>query len=166
MMETWRTYLFSVIICSLSCGIVSEILSDSAGRKTMHLAGGIITVIVLLTPLNKIRPDALFRMPLQHWESAADYIAEGEQVSSAARTGCIKASCEEYILNQAKALGAEIKVSFTLNEEQLPVFAEIVSNADPNVQGKLTEILTADLGIPKENQTWIWNQEGSSSLLP
>jgi len=63
-------------------------------------------------------------------------------------------------------LGAEITAKVSLDEALTPVFVEIGSENALTIQNELQTILTTDLGIPKENQKWIWNQENNSSYLP
>jgi hypothetical protein len=52
-------------------------------------------------------------------------------------------------------------VDIFLNEDLLPEFAELTGDVAPQVQAQLQRILTTDLGIPKENQKWIRNQESN-----
>jgi hypothetical protein len=97
------------------------------------------------------------------WKEADFYIAAGEELAFLEQERCIKTYCETYILEKAKALDAEITVEILLNEEQVPCFAEIQYGADSGIQYELQRILETDLGISKENQKWIRNQENSSS---
>jgi predicted dehydrogenase len=94
------------------------------------------------------------------------YIAEGEKTALEAQERIITESCEAYIENRAKALGADVQVNVRLNRDQIPDLAEIRGNPGPEIQMQLQEILSEDLGIPKENQSWIWHQENSSSFTP
>lgn len=80
-----------------------------------------------------------------------------------ARAEYIKTSCEAYILDKAKDLGVEIRAIFSLNGDLIPETAEISGTGGIREQKRLQKILMMDLGIPKENQIWIWNQESNSS---
>ena len=71
---------------------------------------------------------------------------------------CIIDSCEAYILDKAKVLGGDITAEVSLNADLIPVFA-VIHAEDQSAKAQLQAILQEDLGIPMENQQWIWNQE-------
>ena len=148
-MDDWRQYFFSIIVCSLSCGIVSQIISDSKRKDLMRFVCGIVMAIVILKPLIKISPETSWYLPEQIWDSADYFVEQGETAAMEARSECIKASCEAYILDKAKAIGTKINVMISLNDEMIPVFAEISGAYDSASQGQLQEVRTMDLGIPK-----------------
>ena len=165
MMESWKSYLFSLVVCAFICGILSQIISDGKRKELLRLISGTVLAIVLLQPLSGINLEQLLQVPFQNLNAADTYIAEGEQIASEAQERIIEDICEAYILDKAKALGANIMVEISLDHDRIPVFAEMYGAAEADVQLQLQEILTTDLGIPKENQKWIWNQESSSSSL-
>ena len=118
--------------------------------------------IVIIRPLSGLDFNDILPITDQNWIHADGCIAEGKKVASDAMERDIKASCEAYIWDKAKALDADIRTEFFLNEEMIPVSVEIRGEPDPDMQEQLQEILMMDIGIPKENQQWIWNQENSS----
>lgn len=162
-MDGWKQYLFSLIICAFCCAVVSQMISDPKRKALIRLLSGTILTISMLRPLSQVRLEDLFPVPFLDQNAADLCIASGEETAEKARAEYIKASCESYILDKAKALGAEITVHFLLEENQVPAFVEVEGAFTPNVQMQLQNILTEDLDIPKENQKWIWNQEGKSS---
>jgi len=91
---------------------------------------------------------------------AKKLIAEGKKVTVILG---FNTKSEVFLEEDYKALGADVTVQISLDEKLVPVFAEINGGADPEVQGELQDILMTDLGIPKENQKWIWNPENNSS---
>lgn len=163
-MEGWKQYVVSILGCCLCCGILSQILADPKRKELLRLISGTVLGICILQPLSGIEPESLLYSVRQN-SSAAACIAEGEEKAEQIRYEYIKAACESYILDKAKALGAEIEIQITLNRQLIPDSSEI-KGADGHVKTTLQKILTEDLGIPKEHQTWIWNQERSASLLP
>lgn len=162
-MDGWKQYLFSLIVCAFSCAVASQMISDPKRKALIRLISGTILTIAILRPLSQVSLEGLLLAPLLDQYAADLCIAAGEETAAEARAEYIKGSCEAYILDKAKALGAEITVQFLLEGNQVPVFAEIEGEFTPNVQMQLQNILTEDLGIPKENQKWIWNQESKSS---
>ena len=162
-MDSWKQYLFSIIVCSITCGIVSQIAAVGKRKELLRLICGVILTITILSPLSRLDLGELLYIPQEAWDTADYYIAKGEDVAFQEQAQCIKAAFEAYILDKAKSLGAEVSAEISLDETLVPVFAEITGGSDQGLQKELENILTTDLGIPKENQKWIWNQESSSS---
>lgn len=162
-MVDWTAWSYSVIACALACSIVSQIDSSSKRKEILRLLCGIVLAISILHPFSKINPEDLLQF--SQWDSggAEAYIAEGKKMAAQARMDSIKTSCETYILNRARDLEADIHAKISLDDAGIPFFAELHGELAPDVQNRLQAIITAELGIPKENQKWIWNQENNSS---
>lgn len=165
-MNSWKAYLLAVISCGLICGVLLQLVSDSHTKKLLQMICGVVAGISLLRPLSGIRLQDWYQADFPAMASGHAYIAEGEKTAQEAQERIITESCEAYIENRAKALGADVQVNVRLNRDQIPDLAEIRGNPGPEIQMQLQEILSEDLGIPKENQSWIWNQENSSSFTP
>lgn len=164
MMFSWRQYILSVIICLISCGMVSQMICETKGKELLHLISGAFLAVTILSPLTRIHVEDYFHMPEENWLRPDIYLSEGEKMASEKQIECIIDSCEAYILDKAKALGVKVTAQVSLDEGKIPVFAVIHSDpTEPEIQTELQNILTTDLGIPKENQKWIWNQESNSS---
>lgn len=161
-MEGWKQYVIGVIGCCLICGTVSRILSDSRGKEMLRMICGMILGITLLGPLSGIRPESLLLSPWPD-RSPGQYIADGEETANRIRSEYIKAACEAYILDKAEALGADIRAEILLGDGLIPASAVLSGRGSSHAQSCLEEILMTDLGIPKENQTWIWDQGNNSS---
>ena len=158
-MNDWKPYLHSILACCLISAIVLQLVSDTGAKGLVRFVCAMLTAISIGTPLAGMDWSGLLQWP-QPGSGADAYIRQGEETARDAKAACIQAVCRTYILEKAKALDGEIlEVTITLNDDLLPAYAEIHGRMDQKVQ----EILTTDLGIPKEQQTWIWNQESSSS---
>ena len=162
-MVALKQYLLSVLGCALVCGIFSQMVADTSRKKGIHMICGIVTAISICYPLTKVDLEKYVRFPDADWLQAEDYISSGVNAASLEQEKRIKDSCQTYILDKARGLDTEIKIEITLNEEGLPYRAEIQGEAEAKVQKELQRILETDLGISKENQTWIRNQESSNS---
>ena len=162
-MDSWRQYVFSVIVCALICGIVSQILSDTKQKSLIKLICGTFLTTLILSPISDINPDTSLILPDIRLNTAEQYIEAGKKNTSEAQNQRIKASCEAYIIKKAELLEADITANISLGENHIPVSAEIYGMPAPQIQSKLQNILTTDLGIPKEHQTWIRNPENNSS---
>ncbi len=162
-MEGWKEYIFSLILCAFVSAIVLQMVSDTRQKKLIRLVCGVVLIISILRPLSTLPVENLFSIPQWNQRAAENYIEEGKKTASEARGRYIKSACEAYILYKAKAMDADVTARVFLNEELIPVSAEMEGESDPSVQMQLENILTEDLGIPKENQKWIWNQESNTS---
>ena len=158
-----RDYFYSIIVCILSTSILTQIVSNTKRKKLIRMISGIFLAISIFRPLSQINWEFLWNIASQSHFSADSYIEEGKKTALSAQETIIKDACKAYILDEAKKMGAKITVEFSLNEDLLPVSAEINAEVDPSVQIQLQNILTEDLGIPKENQIWTWYQENNSS---
>ena len=86
-------------------------------------------------------------------------LRDGEQVP-----GCQLNTVEKIqVARQLEALGVDVTAEISLDEMLVPVFVEISCEEDLKLQLELQKILTDELGIPKENQKWIMNQDINSS---
>ena len=159
----WKQYALSIIICSLFCGIITSLISDSRGKRMFHLIGGVVLAVAVLRPLAGARIDGILNAEPFLRYSADPYLSIGETAAREVQAQYIKEACEAYISSKAEAFGTPLTVEVLLNEALLPVYAELHANANASVQERLSGILEKELEITKENQLWIWNQESSSS---
>jgi hypothetical protein len=162
-MGNLRQYFFSILICALSSGIFQQIVSDSKKRALIQMACSTVLVILILNPLSTVDFGALLQVHDAGQNTAADYIAEGKKMIMEAKKEEMMSSCEAYISERAKILGSSITATVTLNDHFLPVFVKIEGQMEPILKTELEKMLTMDMGIPRENQEWIWNQENNDS---
>ena len=162
-MMFWKQYFLSILICSLICGIVSQLVTQAPKKKMMQLLSGIVLALSVLTPLTKGNFADSLCIPDWDWNGADFYTAEGKKIAAAEKERYIKAFCEAYILDKAKSFGTEVTVCVSLDEMLIPIFAEVHYDGSIEDQTQLQNSIATDLGIPKENQTWIWNQQNSNS---
>lgn len=162
-MVFWKQYILSIIACVFSCGMIVQILPNSKRRTMIHLAFRTVLVVILLQPLSGIKLGEFLHISSFENDSAELYIQDGEEAARAAKNEYIKSSCEAYILSRAEQLGYELNIQISLDENLLPFTAEIEGALNENEQMQLQDILTDDLGIPKENQLWTWNRENNTS---
>ena len=161
-MSEWRTQLLSVIACCLLCGVVTQLLSDGLAKTLIRMLCTLVIALGVLEPLSSMDFQTLWTLPEQTWNQAERYVTEGRLAAGEAESVCIVQACESYILEKAKALGVTLTdVTVTLNEELCPAFVRVRGAGQEDSREKLREILMRDLGIPKEQQSWIWNQDGS-----
>lgn len=163
MMGNWKQELYSLVVCAFVCGLICQVPGTGKRKELFRVICGTVLAIYCLQPLSDIRWEDFSRIPLEFRDQADVCIGEGQRLAAKEEKRIIAGACEAYILDKAKELGAEIQIEISLNPEGLPVCAVLGGEADPETQRTLQRILSEDLGIPKENQAWIGNQENSSS---
>jgi hypothetical protein len=158
----WKSYILSIIGCILFCGIILQIVSDFRAKKTIQLISGTVLAITLLAPLSSFSFRDIQKLD-RETISPEIYIDMGRQEARNAQEVCIKDAYESYVKNKANELGMLVTVNVSLDEDMYPCFARIYAQSGSDKVKRLEEILEEDLGITKENQIWIWNQEKNSS---
>lgn len=158
-MEAWKEYILDILVVSISISIFLQILPDGGKKELLHLLSGILLAVVILMPLSEIRLNDFLDLTQYQPESSDYLLARGTETADEAKRQYITERYEAYILDKAKALGAEILPIVQVDETFLPIFAEIQGDLEPQVQKKLEQMLVLDMGITKENQRWIGNPE-------
>lgn len=162
-MDSWKQYIYAVILCVCICSVITQMISDSRQKSLIRMICGVILAITVLHPLSRLGWEDLLSSYDWDPDSAQYWIDRGEDLAWETAAEVIKSSCETYILEKAELLGADIDVQISLNKDQIPVSAVITGKFGSDQQRQLQNILTTDLGLPKENQTWTWNQENLDS---
>ena len=159
--EGLRQYILSAAAGALICGIVTAFCQKSAYKKHITMLCGLFMTFTLLRPLIGIKIPELSDLN-DYISQAESAVEEGKRISLSAQKTIISQECETYILDKAKELQVSLAVDVTVEEregEQIPVFAEMTGAVLPEIQRQLSTVIATDLGIPKENQLWIF--EGS-----
>lgn len=161
-MVWWKQYALSIICCVLLCGIITHIVSDLRYKKLIQLICGTLLAVTLLKPLS-----STVSVDFPEWDlnrfAPDDYVNAGKLAALREQEECIQTLCESYISNKAKDLGAVATAEILLNEKLQPNSARVFVQSGSEHRRNLERILEEDLGITKENQVWILNQEESSS---
>ncbi len=152
-MEGLRTYLLGIMATALVCGLLPELLQSGGLKTLVKAAAGLLLAMAILRPLG----NGTLRLPALpgEWEQTASQA--GQQAYLDALAPIIKAETEAYILDKAAGLGASLQVQVTLSGDSPPVpeGVRLSGAVSREIQAKLEQILTKDLGIAKEDQVWI-----------
>lgn len=155
-MDELREYIFSVVTASMVCAIVQGVTRKQQSiQPVIKLFCGLFLMLSVVRPLADIRLENLtdYAEELQ-WEAAAAS-ALGTEIHDEMLEENIIASTRAYILDKAQALSLDLRVTVSLDGEQMPW--EVILEGSFSAEGKrkLGAILESDLGIPKERQIWI-----------
>ena len=157
MMDAFRNYLLHLICSALVAGILSDLAEKTSFKKQMRLVCSLFVTVALLEPLVHLRLPNLEQMGNQFLTDAKDAVLQRENFRVRSVAGIIKDEAESYIQKEARAIGAELTVQITLDTGDPPAPESVIlrGSFDASSEWEISSILTQQLGIPKENQTWI-----------
>lgn len=158
-MGSWKESVFSILVVSVSVSVLLQVIPDTGGKELLHILCGVLLTVVILGPITEFPLEDFLNFQQYVPESPDALLDAGRETADAAKRQYITDRLESYILDKAKAMGAEILPEVCVDEACMPVYAEIHGEIAPQIQKTLEQILIGDLGITKENQRWTGNPE-------
>lgn len=153
-----RQYLISITVAAIICSILPA-LSERKGTQAslVRLLCGIFLSITIVSPWLDIDVNGISGYLDGIKFDATGAVADGKAEANASRDAIIKTQTEAYILDKASSMQLDITVEVTLNDSDPPLPHTVLINgaASPYAKQTLQRMITADLGIPRENQRWI-----------
>ena len=153
-MSDLQGYLLGVVATAMLNGILIRITKSSGSKDIIRMVCGVFLTIVLIQPFlgrklqwESVLPD----MELRTEEITAEAAATAEDI----RRKFIKQRVETYILSRAGTMNVDIQPDVALGEDCVPVSVRIAGSVPPLCRSKLSQIITSELGIPRERQEWI-----------
>lgn len=156
-MRALGEYLIGVAAAAILCGVVNSIAPrQGMMAQTMKLLLGLLMVLSVLRPWVDISMEDLFGWMDQITIEGEQVVTDGAAAGDQAYREVIIQRVEAYILEEAKGLGADIQVQVELSGEQLPtpIRARVSGALSPYAKEKLTQLLTDELGISREEIQW------------
>ena len=157
-MDAVRSYIITISIAAIICGIITKLVGDrGTGGTVVKMICGLCLMFTLIHPLEGVRTIRPSSFTDGLSQEASSIAAEGAQRTREALHDSIKQRCEAYILDKADPLGASITVEVYLSEDDIPLPQSVVvqGKLSPFAKNELARTIEEDLGIPKEDQTWI-----------
>lgn len=149
-----RTWLTSIVVCTLFLSLLQAMIPEGTVRKVGSFTGGLLLLVCVLGPLIDLQGHQMrwelseYRMDIQNQQQL--WIEETEK-ELAQRIG---AETEAYILDKAAQLGMTPSVSVeTVCQEDGLIVPTSVWISRPYVPA-LAACIEKDLGIPPERQVW------------
>lgn len=153
-MEGIKGYLVAIVAACMLTVVASVLVQKSPLRKIVRLIGGILILLVAVTPLLRLDMSQIVDY-LQGSEYSFDTSAV-KQTWQSQLSEHIKQTTETYIENEAGRLGATVQATVTLTEEEYPVpcHAVLIGTVDADQMEALSEYMETSLGIPRTEQEW------------
>ena len=152
-MEAIKDYLISVTAAALICGVISSLTGKSISSKLLKLLSGLFLAAVVIKPVVEMKVNDIFAFTDEIAVNGDLAVSQGERMAEEEMKRIIKDKCEAYILDKAKALGAEITVDVTL-DDYVPVQVILDGNVSPFIKSSIATTITEEMNIPLEEQIW------------
>ena len=153
-MDAIKDYLLSITAAALICGIVNSLSGKGSTGKLLKLLSGLFLAAAVIKPAVEVKLDNIYNFTDNLSVNSDIVVSQGENLAAEEMKRIIKEKTEAYILDKAKALGAEIAVEVTLHD-YTPVGVTIEGDVSPYVKKNLSANITQELDIPPEEQVWI-----------
>lgn len=155
-METLRSYILSVSVAVILCGIVTALAGkNSATSSLLKLMTCAVLAVVVIRPITEVSAVNLNRYLDVLNSDAAAAVGAGTQYTKTEMQQCIKHQLESYILDKAGELSLDISVDVTLDvQTMVPKSVVVVGKASPYARSAMETVLCDDLGIQAEALTW------------
>ena len=156
-MDPLKQYLVGVIATALICSLVQTFPQKGAARDLSKVFCGLVLSVVILAPLKHLSFAAPTDFIISFSPEIHTHAQKGEDMAKQTLRDIIKSETESYILDKAAEIGATIRVTVSVSDSEMPIPTEAIlsGSTTSEIRNLLQEILVSDLGITKENQTWI-----------
>ncbi len=153
-----RGYLLSITAAALLLALAQALLPRGAARRTAAMAGGLLILLTVLSPLAKLDYDSLAKS-IARFQMETETIRTGIEVNSRdLMAEIIKQRCETYILDKAEEMGLKLRVEITVSsgtDYPYPTAVTLQGTAGERQKQMLTAYIVENLGIPAAQQEWI-----------
>ena len=154
MIDTLRTWLLRIVAVSLCIALSEQMVSQPGIRRVLRLAGGILLLMAMFSPLRQLAGshwDFSFLQPEADRETLEQELRESSYGALAQGIGDTLAS---YIWDKGQSIGADcqVAVAVSMDEAGLPVIDSVTLTGAYHAD--LSKWLEDNMGVPPEHQIW------------
>jgi len=152
-----KAYFVSIVTVSLICSVVQSFPLKDAAKDLTKLICGLLMAITVIAPVRNLDFSSISIPAIVLSDDAQSTAAAGEQLARNTLAEIIKTETEAYIQTKAAEMGADVFVTVSVSNDDLPVpTAAVISGSLTAYERNLLQnILNSQLGIAKENLQWI-----------
>ena len=152
-----REYVLGILAAAMICGIVLCFAEKSKEGPLLKLICGLVLTFSLVEPILNVRSGDWESLGIDFQADAKEAAEEGKALGENKVRMLIKQETEAYIMDKARDMDLHIRVEVILSDQALPTpeAVTITGTLPPYGKAKLSRMLQEELGIPRENQTWI-----------
>ncbi len=156
-MSEARKYLLTLVGAALLISLVQAFPQKKALQRVLSLCGGLFLMLTLLKPVLSFKFGDLGEL-LQQFEMDPALIEETLEKGQNESARLITEQTQEYILDKAAELGAELSVEVTLKQlsenYRYPYQVTLRGRWTAEQTQALRLYIAQTLGIPEERQIW------------
>lgn len=153
-----RQYLITVIAVAVICAVVRALTRKKGVTSAIvNLTSAVFLIVTVISPWTNWSYSSITEHIKDYSDLAETIVNNGVYVAQTATASIIKSKTETYIVDKAKSFGVEVQVDVTLREDALsqPEAVRIKADTSPYLKQKISQFISADLGIPEAEQVWI-----------
>lgn len=159
MTQLLRDWILGLAGAAVFCALCSAVTPEGAVKRIQKLLCGVVMALALISPLAELDMSGYSLNLARSRQQAGEMAASARKISDSLSRTFIEERCAAYILDKARLLGLEpasVKVRAQWSPEGVwyPVEAEIEAQYD----GRLSEKIEEELGIPAQDQHWRINE--------
>lgn len=149
-------FVFTLFAAAMICGILEGIGKQTGFHKLLKLLCGIFLMLTVLLPVSRLSIEGVSPFAFPYTAEGEQAAQNGENYARSTLAGIIKAETQAYILDKATQMGASIDVKVTVSDDPvpIPVAVHMLGEISAQQRQELSQMLTNDLNIAKENQIW------------
>lgn len=147
---------YALAVCA-GAMLVSLAQSLSGQNSQVRWVCGLVLIVQILTPIRQLEVRSIRHDADSFAAQAEEIAAQGrEEAAQQLRAGIIERTAA-YILDEAEAMGVTLQVTaLSLDKDSLaPCGVELGGHISPYNRQQLSDWLTEELGIGKEEQCWM-----------
>lgn len=155
-MESLRSYILGVVCAAIICSLLQRLVHSGSASPIVKMLSGIVMTLCVMGPLISLELGSVNDLISSYAYDAQQAVNIGVEQSKEQLKNSITEATRTYILDKAKAMGADIAVTVVLTDDEVPVpwKVEVTGSISPYARNELQQIMEDDLGISKENQIW------------
>jgi len=149
--------ILSVICAVMISSILQKILSGGTSQKWISLFCKVYISVILVSHLLTVDFQGIPDVIAGKESVSRSYAMEGQQIAHTQIRDIIKHNVQAYILSKAEQLELSVAVTVSLSSDEIPYPDKVTlkGKIPPYKKTLLSNILTDDLGISREDQIWI-----------
>lgn len=163
MMGAVRSWLLAVVSVSLLCAVAGALMPQGAVKRVGRLVCGLVLLAAILSPLTELDVEAGQRWLDSYVSGIGRQETELRETVNNQMKTIIEQEYAAYIVDKAAQLGLSCSARVECRETEeglyLPVRAEVTGPWTVSAQGRLSQILFEDLGVPVQSQIYINEEE-------
>ena len=158
-MMDFRAYLIRVTAAAILGAIIRRLAPSGGAGRAARLGAGLLVLVTAFGPIASIHPASATQDLVRQGYGDPLTTAEFSKTVNDLLTELITEQTEAYILDKARELGLTLTAEVTARVEDtypVPYSVKLCGSPTASQKAALTEVIEAELKIPKERQEW-WN---------